>query len=976
MKQTLHLCFALCALLFASCGYDDSGILSRLDALEDENKSRIATLQQQIDAINSTLPELQQMDAELSKYITALQDAAKSLEQQIGDTNSDVSDLSNKLDSTIATLQEADDELSKDIEALEAYVNGELQNNKDWTSATFATLEQYNALVANITLIEESIQELNNDVEALEQRMGEKIAEEIATAVEGLNGTISTSIADLETSMKAWVNEQLAGYYTIAEVDAALEALQNSLDEDNKSLQEDIEELSTKVDNMKTELTDAYTTAIEEAINTNNGVIDGKIADAVAAVNSRVDSEVAAINARIDALEERIEDLEDALDKIKTLDIVFDIESGKACMAGASIEFGYTIVGGDDATEVESFGDGGWRADVVATDATSGRIRVTASKDGGNGKVVVLATSGAGASAMKAIRFEEGILTDIADRYEVDWEACTLYVKLKTNVNYEVRIPAEAQSWLSVADTRAEVRQDTLTFSVAENPEDDPARTATVELVSEFGEVLQSFEIAQKMQPAQYPIQFADKYVKKVCVEKFDTNGDGELSYMEASKVKGIGSRFFSDYAPAVKSFDELQYFVNVTSIYSAFEGCSSLTSITIPESVTSIEDSAFFNCSSLTSINIPEGATSIGAYTFTGCSSLTSITIPEGVTSIGYAAFAVCSSLTSITIPEGVISIGNHAFSDCSSLTSITIPESVASIEVYTFSGCSSLTSINIPESVVSIKSWAFRDCSSLTSITIPEGVISIGDEAFFNCSSLTSITIPESVVSIGYEAFRSCTSLENVYCKSTTPPVAKLSSYGSWAAFDSNASGRRIYVPMESVEAYKSADGWKNYADSIVGYYFENEVPEYDSDLVTVEIVEHGYFLCSDLVEIPGCEFFANDYYSNKVIFPVEFNIAGEYSSFNAQCYSWGGRNDEYTDDMYVGGLIYQINQFGSMSTQPTYVILGMNVDYYTYVAMAIDAEGHYSKLAKLKIVTSEEGVNKDITEFKEFWNRMQNS
>jgi hypothetical protein len=218
--------------------------------------------------------------------------------------------------------------------------------------------------------------------------------------------------------------------------------------------------------------------------------------------------------------------------------------------------------------------------------------------------------------------------------------------------------------------------------------------------------------------------------------------------------------------------------------------------------------------------------------------------------------------------------------------------------------------------------------------------------------------------------EAFCSCSSLESVYCKAITPPVA------GRGVFSINPSGRKIYVPMESVDAYKSADGWKDYAGYIIGYDFENGVPEYDLDLVTVEIVEHGYFLCSDLVEIPGCEFFANDYYSNKVVFPVEFNIAGEFSSFFAQCYSWGGRNDEYSDDMYVGGLIYQINQFGSMSTQPTYVILGMNVDYYTYVAMAIDAEGHYSKLAKLKFVTSDEGVNKDITEFKEFWNRMQNS
>ena len=771
MKQTLHLCFALCALLFASCGYDDSGILSRLDALEDENKSRIATLQQQIDAINSTLPELQQMDAELSKYITALQDAAKSLEQQIGDTNSDVSDLSNKLDSTIATLQEADDELSKDIEALEAYVNGELQNNKDWASATFATLEQYNALVANIALIEESIQELNNDVEALEQRMGEKIAEEIATAVEGLNGTISTSIADLETSMKAWVNEQLAGYYTIAEVDAALEALQNSLDENNVSLQEDIEELSTKVDNMEAELTAAYKSAIEEAIATNNGVIDGKIADAVATVNSRVDSEVAAINARIDALEERIEDLEDALDKIKTLDIVFDIESGKACMAGASIEFGYTIVGGDDATEVESFGDGGWRADVVATDATSGRIRVTAPMYGGNGKVVVLATSGAGASAMRSIRFEEGVLTDIADRYEVDWEACTLYVKLKTNVDYEVRIPAEAQSWLSVADTRATVRQDTLTFSISENPEDSSARTATVELVSEFGEVLQSFEIVQKMNAVRTPIVFADEIVKMVCVDRFDTNGDGELSYKEASFVECIDSYFFGDNNQLVSSFDELQYFNNLKTINPyAFSECFNMYSITIPNSVTLI-----------------------GYYAFYDCNSIKKIIIPDSVTSIGSNAFMYNIMLSDIYIPDSVIAIGEGAFSYCGELESIILPKRLQNIANYTFSGCERLSCVVMPEYITSIGDWAFNNCFKLKTITIPENVISIGAEAFNNCNSLMT-----------------------VFCKPTTPPI-----FGA-CQFEGCPEDFVIYVPHKSLEAYLHATENSKYADNFLGYYY----------------------------------------------------------------------------------------------------------------------------------------------------------
>ena len=255
----------------------------------------------------------------------------------------------------------------------------------------------------------------------------------------------------------------------------------------------------------------------------------------------------------------------------------------------------------------------------------------------------------------------------------------------------------------------------------------------------------------------------------------------------------------------------------SVTSIGDyAFENCSRLTSVTIPDSVTSIGESAFRNCSSLTSITIPDSVTSIGYGVFYGCSNLTSITIPDSVTSIGYGVFYGCSNLTSITIPDSVTTIGKGAFSGCKSLTSITIPDSVTSIGDSAFSGCSSLTSITIPESVTTIESSAFSGCSSLTSITIPDSVTSIEYAAFRDCSSLKSITIPDSVTTIREWAFYNCSSLISVYCKSITTPV------GGVYMFDGNASGRKIYVPTESVNAYKSAEYWSDYKNYIVGYDF----------------------------------------------------------------------------------------------------------------------------------------------------------
>jgi len=158
---------------------------------------------------------------------------------------------------------------------------------------------------------------------------------------------------------------------------------------------------------------------------------------------------------------------------------------------------------------------------------------------------------------------------------------------------------------------------------------------------------------------------------------------------------------------------------------------------------------------SSVTSITIPNSVTSIGSSAFYGCFSLTSVTIPNSVTSIGSYAFYACTSLTSITIPNSVTSIGEYAFSGCSSLTSMNIPNSVISIGSYAFSGCIGLTSMNIPNSVTSIGSYAFYYCSSLTSVTIPNSVTSIENSAFGSCLSLGFVSIPNSVTSIGSGAF-----------------------------------------------------------------------------------------------------------------------------------------------------------------------------------------------------------------------------
>ena len=173
----------------------------------------------------------------------------------------------------------------------------------------------------------------------------------------------------------------------------------------------------------------------------------------------------------------------------------------------------------------------------------------------------------------------------------------------------------------------------------------------------------------------------------------------------------------------------------------------------------------------------IKSGTKCIATGAFTSCDSLTSITIPGSVTSIGGSMFRGCNSLTSVIIGDGVTRIDNDAFRDCSSLTSVTIPDSVTSIVYSAFAYCSSLTSITIPDSVTRIGSGAFEGCSSLTSITIPDSVTSIGYDAFNGCTSLTSVTIPDSVTSIEFNAFYGCDRLKAAYYLGTPEQWAKVS-------------------------------------------------------------------------------------------------------------------------------------------------------------------------------------------------------
>lgn len=261
------------------------------------------------------------------------------------------------------------------------------------------------------------------------------------------------------------------------------------------------------------------------------------------------------------------------------------------------------------------------------------------------------------------------------------------------------------------------------------------------------------------------------------------------------------------------------------------FYGCTALTSATIENGIKYIPDNAFAWCYNLTDLNLPDTLLNIGYQSFLDVpgfesnkelegniyyvknvayrpynDSVTGLTIRDGTISINENAFTWCTSLTSVTIPDSVTYIGREAFQWCSSLRSVVIPTGVTEIRDETFSGCTSLTSVTIPNSVTSIGVDAFYGCRWLSTVEIPDSVTTIGDGAFDVCSGLTSVVIPSGVTSIGELAFHKCSSLIGIIVKATTPPTLASSAFG-------NTNNCPIYVPSESLNAYKTASGWSAY-------------------------------------------------------------------------------------------------------------------------------------------------------------------
>ena len=805
MKR-LFLLVAIMAMVLPSCKKINEAIDdldNRLNKLEQET---IPSIDEQISAINTTLGNLDAMDKELKGYIDNLTTTASSLQEQINATNSKIdevkialqgeistakadvlaqlealeTELKNELATiniTIDALKAKDTELDNKIAELRSYVDTELGETTDWVNATFATLEQYNALVAEIATIKEQIKAINQSITELESRLTTKIKEDIATAVSTLNADIQQKVKDitdaytnaiksakeeitsayttaiqnainaLDSSLKAWVGEQLANYYTIAEVNAKISALQTAINEGDAKLQEELKSLKSQLETTATEITTAYKKAIEEAITTNNGVIDTKIANEIALVNQRITNEVATINAKIAEIESRLDNVE-----AKIAELLARIQS---------------------ISYIPTYGDG--KATVIS-DGSKSQVTLdfeVSPKDA----VVELAKVWQSAVSVKAIYTQTRAVSFI-DMPIVKFES--------DPVNGVISVTASGEN------LSAEFFDGTQTVS-ARLSISDGNNSIVSDYVTMVAKKVTNEEIGGLSNTEIWYTSTDEQIVEPLATD---------VSLISNTYYNGIGKIVLSGRVATISA--------------SMFQNCKTLTSVSIPSEITYIGDQAFYGCSALVRVyvlsNIPP---ILGEKTFVNTSSKLSIRVSSGYADLYKVEWSkYASRILDPTQKDNVV------YYTTSNNMPLELDLSAWSVGVISHTYENGEGVITFAERLTAIGN-AFSNSEYLVSIMIPCGVREISYNAFSNCTSLSIVAISGEVL-LSMNAFQGCSSLPKLYLVMSNLPSAYDMGYSNmdenWECILRYVND--IYVPTYLLESYRTTYPWDQLTDKYIAY------------------------------------------------------------------------------------------------------------------------------------------------------------
>lgn len=858
--------------------------LPALQNTSNELKGYITTLQNKVSQLEQTLTTTQEQLTALQGQLDACVSDAElnALAASLESLQTTVTEELTALQVTIAALEAKDTALETKITELEAYIDAQLEqtaaDSKAWIEATYATLEQYNTLTDEVAAVKQTIETTNASIADLESRVNTKIANDIAAAVETLKGemaaevaakvtelttayteaiatavatakeeitaaytaAIQSAITALENSMKSWVSEQLAGYYTIAQIDAKLSALETSLlaavaagdqtvmekfaagdatlkalieqyntellakiSSGDATLLEKINNIRKELDLPEVDMSSTYQQAITDAINTNNGVIDGKIANEVATINSRIDTEVAALNAKIAEVEARIGNLEAQIEalvgRIQSVSYIPTHSDGKATvyvseLAGTkTVTFDFMISPASAATELKAaFDEKGSTVQMwyVPTET----------------RAVSFLRLG-GITSLEVTNQNRGIITvgvnafNLNDAF-VNGEVGASAVMMISDGNN-----SRTSEYIELVPEKVTIPNNEIWYKTS----DEQAVTLSMDMyvtsntyAGGWGRLVLSEEVVR---PRSWFLNCTTltEVVLPATIERFPSfAGCAALTKVECPNANII------------------------TIDGNTFAGCTALTSFTLPETLTSVAADAFADSSieklegkyatadgkgvvidgklwallpsEATTFTVPEGVKALADNLFKGNTTLTSVVLPNTVEEIGSNAFNGCTALKSITLPASLKTIGTNAFGGCTALekfegdcamitsdgrglmsegvlnnyllgsaTELTIPEGVKELAKSLFESNTTLKTVTIPATVETIGERAFYQCSALETVTIAEGVKTIGNNVFQQCTALTEVTVPASVESFGRTVFSQCTSLKSatVLCK-----------------------------------------------------------------------------------------------------------------------------------------------------------------------------------------------------------------
>lgn len=783
MKKLLPLLFS--GLLLLGCNKTDERIDELTDRVDKLENTSLPTISQQIEAIQKTLPQLQQADSEIKNYIATLQDKVSTLEQSISDLEDKIeelgqnsqpglSDITEQLNSyklevqgkidtinaLIESLQAADESLEQKIADLDNKVDAQ----RNWVETTFATLEQYNGLVDDIASIRTGIETINQDLADMETRLNEKIKTDIAAAVAGLESDIQeqvTEITDAYTAAIGTAREEITAAYT--------SAISSAIDDCVASMKSWVNEKLANYYDIAA--IDAKIELLQEAIAEGDAAADEKLASEIAAVNKAIETAKSELTeAYQEAITSAIETNNGVIDtkiaqQIQSVNNRIDEEVQMLTTRIDDIE--------RRLSELEDKVDD--MADEIA--ALLKRIQsVSYVPQYDDGKIEVRRIVGQdnGIAEMDFLISPKNVVTDL----EKVWEDAVSVkaVHTKTRAVEFIEMP--------VVEFAADAETGVITVKASgEN------------LGEEFFAGNQSASAALFISDgnsnvtSEYIPLLANSYDPLKTI--FYTTSDGEVIFRNPEMDNIIENKY--ENGQGIITFSDV-----VTEIPANAFSWLEQTSIIIPDKVTTIGYEAFSYCTSMTDITLPESLTTIDDLAFCFCAKLTSITIPDNVTTLGKSVFSGWSHMESF--------YGKYATSDHRCL--------IVDGRLAAFAP-KGLTEYTIPDGVTTIGDNVFFGCTNLTRITIPHGVETIAFQAFRECSGITEITIPESVTTVKEGAFCTCKSLTTVYCKPIVPPALEVNIF-------SESPIGVIHVPQASVEGYKSADGWSEYANKIEGYDF----------------------------------------------------------------------------------------------------------------------------------------------------------